>query len=107
MNEISTISFFKVYQTTSHWRLIDVRDPKEFDESHISGSINIPLNLLLDKHFLFINKTKHYYIICKNGSQSNVAAKVLSECGYNVTNIVGGITRWPGAFVKNNERAYY
>ena len=54
MNEISTISFFKVYQTTSHWRLIDVRDPKEFDESHISGSINIPLNLLLDKHFLFI-----------------------------------------------------
>ena len=83
------------------------RFPKEFDESHISGSINIPLNLLLDKHFLFINKTKHYYIICKNGSKSNVAAKVLSECGYNVTNIVGGITRWPGSFVKNNERAYY
>ena len=56
---------------------------------------------------LFINKNKHYYIICRNGSRSSVASKALSECGYNVTNVVGGIMRWPGAFVKNSERAYY
>ncbi len=107
MKEISTITFFKIYQTTSNWRLIDVRDPNEFDEAHISGSMNIPMNLLVDKHFLFINKNKHYYVICKNGSSSSSASAILDKLGYDVTNVVGGIVRWPGSVVKTNKRRYY
>ncbi|MBQ8293104.1 MAG: rhodanese-like domain-containing protein [Bacilli bacterium] len=107
MNEISTIAFFKIYQTTSDWRLIDVRDPLEYDEAHIKGSMNIPLSLLVDKHFLFINPNKHYYIICKNGSRSFTASSVLDNLGYNVTNIVGGISRWPGNFKKTTKTRYY
>ncbi len=107
MNEISTLAFFKIYQTTSNWRLIDVRDISEYDELHINGSINIPLSLLIDKHFLFINKNKHYYIICKNGSRSFTATSVLENLGYNVTNVVGGISRWPGGFKKTSKNKYY
>lgn len=107
MNEISTIAFFKIYQTTSNWRLIDVRDPLEYDESHISGAMNIPLSLLIDKHFLFINQNKHYYIICKNGTRSYTASTILDNLGYNVTNIVGGMSRWPGMVKKSNKNHYY
>lgn len=107
MREISTITFFKIFQTTSTWRLIDVRDPNEFDEAHIMGAINIPLSLLVEKHFLFINKTKHYYIICKNGSRSLTATSHLDNLGYQVTNIVGGMSRWPGGVIKTNKNRYY
>ncbi len=101
MNEISIKDFYQIYQTKSSWRLIDVREPLEFDGAHIADSINIPLSLLLEKHFLFLNKNKQYYIICKNGSRSLSASSFLASQGYNVTNIVEGIIRWPGRVVKS------
>jgi rhodanese-related sulfurtransferase len=101
MNEISIKDFYQIYQTQSSWRLIDVREPLEYDEHHIADSINIPFSLLLEKHFLFLNKNKQYYIICKNGSRSLSATSFLSNQGYLVTNIVEGIVRWPGKVVKN------
>ena len=101
MNEISIKDFYQIYQTKSSWRLIDVREPLEFDEAHIADSINIPLSLLLEKHFLFLNKNKQYYIICKNGSRSLSAYSFLTSQGYSVTNIVEGIIRWPGRVVKS------
>ena len=38
--------------------------------------------------------------MCKNGSRSYSACKYLTELGYDVTNIVGGLDRWPGAVTK-------
>lgn len=101
MNEISIKDFYKIYQTKSSWRLIDVREPSEYDEAHIADAINIPLSLLLEKHFLFLNRNKNYYIICKNGSRSFTATSFLEKEGYTVTNVVEGIIRWPGRFVKS------
>lgn len=100
MKEISTINFYNIYQQEMNIRLIDVRDVSEYDEYHIHGSVNIPLSLLLEKHNLFINKKYHYYIICKNGTRSKTASYALSKLGYNITNILGGIERWPGLFVR-------
>jgi rhodanese-related sulfurtransferase len=101
MKEISIKDFYQIYQTKSSWRLIDVREPSEFDEAHIVDSINIPLSLLLEKHFLFLNTSKEYYIICKNGSRSFTATSFLTSKGYVATNVVEGIIRWPGRVVKS------
>jgi rhodanese-related sulfurtransferase len=100
MKEVSVINFYKIYQSELNVRLIDVRDLSEYDEYHIHGSVNVPLNLLLEKHNLFINKKYHYYVICKNGTRSKTAFGVLTKLGYNVTNIIDGIERWPGLFVR-------
>ena len=62
MKEISPINFFKIYQR-KRIRIIDVRDVKDFEYYHIEGSQNVPLNLLCDKPFLFLNKRYIYYII--------------------------------------------
>ncbi len=100
MKEVSVINFYKIYQSELNVRLIDVRDLSEYDEYHIHGSVNVPLNLLLEKHNLFINKKYHYYVICKNGTRSKTAFGALTKLGYNVTNIIDGIERWPGLFVR-------
>lgn len=104
MREISIKDFYKIYQTTTYWRLLDVRDPSEFDEAHIADSINIPLSLILEKHYLFLNPAKEYYIICKNGSRSITATTFLHNQGYKVINIVEGIVRWPGRYVKRTNK---
>ena len=100
MNEISTVNFYPIYQKEYNIRIIDVRDVSEYDSFHIHGSVNIPLNLLLEKHNLFINKKYHYYIICNNGTRSKTASNFLDKLGYSITNILGGVERWPGLFVR-------
>lgn len=104
MNEISAYNFFKIYQTQNNLRVIDVRDPYEYDAYHIENTSNIPLNLVLEKHFLFLNKKHHYFIICKNGIRSKQACIFLEQQGYHVTNVFGGIERWEGDLVKRKRK---
>ena len=107
MNEISTYQFFLLYQTKNNIKLIDVRESYEYDQYHIDGSQNIPLQLLLDKHHLFVNSLNHYYLICHNGAKSRIAAIFLANQGISATSIVGGISRWPGRLVKTAKYKSY
>ena len=99
MNEMSVIDFYKYYQTKNDFRIIDVRDPDEYDSYHIHNSLNIPSSLIIDKHHLFINKNQKYFIICYNGTRSKVVAMHLNNLGYNTVNVIGGIEKWPGLLV--------
>lgn len=101
LDEITTFDFFKYYQKNSNFRIIDVRDPNEYDNYHIHGSINIPCNLLIEKHNLFIKKDFVYFIICQNGTRSKTATFALTKLGYNVTNVINGIDKWPGLLISS------
>lgn len=101
MNEISPIDFFKYYRNNLNFKIIDIRSTNEFEEYHIIDAINIPYNLLMEKHHLFMNKYQTYYIICKNGTKSYHATKYLMRLGYNVVNVIGGIDHWIGSVVTN------
>ena len=100
MKEISPVLFFKRYQTTIHLKIIDVRDINEFEKYHIPDAINIPVKLLYEKHYLFLNKNRQYFIICKNGTNSHPISEYLDHIGYQVTNVIGGMDRWPGIIMK-------
>lgn len=102
MKDISIYDFYRLYQTSYSVKLIDVRDPYTYDKHHIPGSVNIPLEMLREKYHLFLNKQKHYFLVCKNGSLSTIAARFLSLKGFNVTNVCGGLDKWEGRFVKTN-----
>lgn len=91
MKELSPTLFFKVYQKTRNIRIIDVRDAYDFNQYHLTYSVNIPAQLLYDKHNLFLNKRTTYYIICRNGEISKKVTKFLDENGYQVINIIGGL----------------
>ncbi|MGM8213884.1 sulfurtransferase TusA family protein [Virgibacillus sp. W0430] len=75
--------------------VIDVREPAEYAFSHIPEAISIPLGEI-DHRAGEINKEDKIYVICRTGSRSDYAAKILDAKGYNVFNVVPGMIDWDG-----------
>ena len=69
--------------------LIDVRTKEEYDADHINGSVNIPLDELRDNLFK-INKDKTIYLICFSALRSYIAARILTQKGYDCFHLAGG-----------------
>lgn len=77
--------------------LIDVRTIEEYEEQHVPGSINIPVNDL-ETELVSLDKKGKYIIICRVGARSERAAQILADKGFkDVTNISGGgVFEWLG-----------
>ena len=77
-------------------KLIDLRSTADFDDGHITGSINIPYANPDDR----VHEIKKYegislVLICETGSQSANAGEKLQNLGYKETLILsGGINNW-------------
>lgn len=76
--------------------LLDVRTPGEYTQSHIPGSILIPIQSLqaeLDK--LTPYRDRPVLIYCATGNRSTVAAQLLIEQGFGtIYNMRYGISSW-------------
>ncbi|HPF41159.1 MAG TPA: rhodanese-like domain-containing protein [Phycisphaerae bacterium] len=72
--------------------LLDVREPGEFEVSHLKGAINIPIDVLL-KGGLQVDGTGSPEVVlyCTIGRRSGIVAKRLSDDGLDAYNLVGGI----------------
>jgi NADPH-dependent 2,4-dienoyl-CoA reductase/sulfur reductase-like enzyme/rhodanese-related sulfurtransferase len=77
--------------------LLDTRTVKEYQEGRIEGFINIPLDELR-QHLGEIDKNKKVYIHCRSGLRSYVAARILSQLGYDCYNLTGGYRLWETIF---------
>jgi NADPH-dependent 2,4-dienoyl-CoA reductase/sulfur reductase-like enzyme/peroxiredoxin family protein/TusA-related sulfurtransferase/rhodanese-related sulfurtransferase len=69
--------------------LLDVRAPEEFMLGTLEGAINIPVDVLR-QNMAKIPKDKPVYLFCQVGLRGYVAARVLSQNGYDVFNLSGG-----------------
>jgi rhodanese-related sulfurtransferase len=58
-----------------HPLILDVRQPEEFRQAHISGAKSIPLNELY-KHMKELSKGREIVCVCASGSRSRSAAKI-------------------------------
>ncbi|GIW34201.1 rhodanese-like domain-containing protein [Meiothermus sp.] len=68
--------------------LLDVRSPEEYASGHIPGSLNLPLERLLDD----LSPLKSPLVtICATGSRAGLAAEVLEYEGFEVGKLVSGI----------------
>jgi adenylyltransferase/sulfurtransferase len=80
------------------FKLIDVREPHEFEICRIPGAVLIPLGTVQEKkaeHLNGIKKDDEIVIHCKGGVRSMKAALVLKEMGFaNVKSMRGGILEW-------------
>lgn len=76
--------------------ILDVRQPKEYENRHIPGARLIPLPELKDRlHELDPDKTTIAY--CAVGGRSRVAAQMLAGRGFReVYNLSGGMKAWDG-----------
>ena len=87
---------FMAERKASAYTLLDVRQPKEYEDEHIPGAKLIPLPGLkeglseLDKH-------KPVIAYCAIGGRSLAAAQLLSGLGFKeIYNLKGGIKAWQG-----------
>src|SRR6266700_5283661 len=76
---------------------IDVRAPREREEKYIAGSLNVPLNHLVEK-LETLPKDRLLLVYCAGGYRSSIAASLLQRNGfYHVSEIAGGIAGWEAA----------
>ncbi len=69
--------------------LLDTRTPMEYARGHIDGFVNIPLDTLRTRlHEL--DRMKKIHIICQSGLRSYLAARILSENGFDCCHFSGG-----------------
>lgn len=76
--------------------LLDVREPDEFAAGHIPEARNLPLSQLVAAQDT-LDPSQHYYLICRSGNRSANACAYLSQKGFQVTNVAGGMLDWKGA----------
>ncbi|MBR5230110.1 MAG: FAD-dependent oxidoreductase [Firmicutes bacterium] len=69
--------------------LIDARTEDEYEEGHVSGFRNIPLDSIRDR-LDEIEKGKPVYIMCQSGLRSYIASRILDGYGYDTYNFAGG-----------------
>ena len=69
--------------------LVDVRDPNEFEEGHISGAINLPLNDLRAR-LGELPRDRELWLYCRVGQRGYYAARLLMQHGFQVKNLPGG-----------------
>jgi len=69
--------------------LLDVRGPNEFGRGNINGFINIPLGSLRER-VGHLDSSKPVYVHCHSGMRSYIAARILTQHGFDVYNLSGG-----------------
>ncbi|MDP4119811.1 MAG: FAD-dependent oxidoreductase [Bacillota bacterium] len=79
--------------------LLDTRTAVEYENGHIDGFINIPLDDLR-KRLDELDKSKKVYITCQIGLRGYVAARILSQNGFDVYNLSGGYRLYNTIFGK-------
>ncbi|MGI6581558.1 MAG: FAD-dependent oxidoreductase [Erysipelotrichaceae bacterium] len=69
--------------------LLDTRTVDEYNDGHVEGFKNIPVDELRER-IDEIEKRKPVYVICQSGIRSYVACRILEGYGYEAYNFSGG-----------------
>lgn len=70
--------------------LLDVRTSMEYRWGHLDGAINIPVDDLRER-VQELDPSKEIWIYCEVGLRGYIAARILSQKGFEVKNMSGGI----------------
>jgi rhodanese-related sulfurtransferase len=77
--------------------VVDVREPDEWAEGHISGAQHIPLGQLAARTGE-IPQDREVVLVCHSGQRSAAATAMLLRAGYTqAINMTGGMVAWEKA----------
>ncbi len=86
------------------YQLLDVRQPKEYEQSHLPGATLIPLSDLVN-NLSSLNKNEPVIVYCRSGVRSKAACQILIQAGFtDCYNMTGGIMKWSGAEATGDEQ---
>lgn len=74
--------------------IVDVRNPDEYMQEHIPGSLNIPLDNLLQE-IQRIHNLGEVILICRSGNRAEQAKNILEASGCQQAKVLeGGLSAW-------------
>lgn len=74
--------------------LLDVREPWEFDNCHIEGSLLVPMRQV-PQALHDLDRERETVVICHHGVRSYQVAYYLEHMGFSrVINLQGGVEAW-------------
>lgn len=97
---LSLEAFEQKLRQTEHPQILDVRSPKEFEENHLLGAINVVESNEVDyrKKLETLKKEQPVFVYSINNGRSSVVARQLRERGFTqVYELPGGIAHWIGS----------
>lgn len=87
----------ELIETNPSLVILDVRTDWEFEEGHIEGAINIPVEEL-QQRLGELNPGDEILVYCRVGNRSRRAAQILADNGFSrIYNMLGGIEAWKQA----------
>jgi rhodanese-related sulfurtransferase/glyoxylase-like metal-dependent hydrolase (beta-lactamase superfamily II) len=100
---ITATAFAEYLESSNADTVIDVRTRQEWDQEHIPGSINLPLNRLAER-LDEISAADRLIVHCQGGYRSSIATSLLRHNGYqNVVDLVGGLQGWKASGLPTTE----
>ena len=82
--------------TAAGGRVVDVREPDEYEEAHVPGALLVPLATVPERLGDFPTSAP-VYLICASGGRSRRAAEFLRANGVDAVNVAGGTKSWLAA----------
>lgn len=74
--------------------ILDVREPWEYQQSHIESSVHIPMGQMPQRHNE-LNPEEEIVVMCHHGMRSLQVSQYLEKMGFkNISNLSGGIDAW-------------
>jgi hydroxyacylglutathione hydrolase len=87
LREVTPEEFAKVYADVN---VLDVRKESEYNTQHLINAQNFPLDFIFT-NLAEVKKNTEYYVHCKGGYRSLIAASILKKFGYEkLVNIADG-----------------
>ena len=76
----------------------DVREPNEYRQGHIAGSVNIPRGLLefkISNEPALQNLTRPIIVYCKTSGRAALSVVAMQSMGFqSITSLAGGFDAW-------------
>lgn len=97
---VKEVDAFLRSKNMDDYNLLDVRQPVEYAQGHLPGSVLIPVVELGDR-VSELDPRKPTVVYCASGSRSRAAAGILLHAGFReVHNMEGGMNAWEGAMAE-------
>ena len=92
--DVSVSEAWDLIQSEPEIVILDVRTPSEYEDAHIEGAINIPVEDIGDRlNELIANDVILVY--CRTGNRSGTAVGIMEENGFSkIYHMYEGISTW-------------
>ncbi|MBR1631764.1 MAG: rhodanese-like domain-containing protein [Paludibacteraceae bacterium] len=87
---------FATYIASDSVQVVDIRTAAEFASGHIDGAVNIDFYApdFVEQFTDRVDKSHPVAVYCRSGKRSASAALRLTQAGYRVTDLRGGVLEW-------------